>query len=356
MTPHHRKTVSFKTAALFLALALSPAALAQTALDLPGAVARALAGGPDLSTARANLTKASADLKARQNDPSAVITELQPVQQAYASASLALSATKLSVTQTVVSQYTALWEAQQAVSLNSAQAALDEKNLKVAQLKLANKSGTQLDVSKAQNTLATDQQELANARAQLPVLEAQLAKTLGLPAGSALRIAAPPTPPRLQSSLAALQNGLEARLPDVLRASQALESAQLQVKLSDNDYTPRRTLEDARTSAENAQRDLDSARKGVQTNLRDAYRAAQDAQERVTLAAQVLANAKSTLAQLQTRLQNGTAAALDVQSAQVNVQSAQLKLTQAQDGLWKALAALSVAAGVDLSGLAGGGL
>lgn len=349
------RTGSFKTTALFLGLALGSSALAQTSLDLPGAVARALSGGPDLSTARANLAKAGADLKARQNDPGAVITELQPVQQAYASASLALSAAKLSVTQTVLSQYSALWEAQQTVSLNSAQAALDEKNLKVAQLRLANQSGTQLDVNKAQNSLAGDRQDLANARAQLPVLEAQLARTLGLPAGSALRIAAPPAPPRLKSTLTVLQGGLEARLTDVLRAGQAVESALLQMKLSDNDYTPRRSLEDARTAAANAQRDLDSARKSGQTALRDAYRAAQDAQERVTLAAQGLATTRSTLAQTQARFKNGTAAALDVQSAQLNVQSAQLRLTQAQDGLWKALAALGVAAGQDLTGLAGGG-
>ena len=44
-------------------------ALAQTALDLPAAVARALSSGPDLSTARANLQKAQATAAATAADP-----------------------------------------------------------------------------------------------------------------------------------------------------------------------------------------------------------------------------------------------------------------------------------------------
>ena len=337
-----------------LGLALSlPSALAQTSLDLPSAVQRALASGPDLTTARANLQKATADLKAKQADPTAVITDLQPARQANASASLGLQSTRLTVAQTVLTQYTALWEAQQSVALNSAQASLDQRQLKIVQAKLQNQAGTALDVSKAQNTLNQDRQELANAQAQLPVLKAQLAKTLGLPVGTDLSIKAPPAPPSYTGTLASLQNGLEARLTSVLSASQAVETAQLQVKLADNDYTARRTLEDARTGLANAGLDLDSARKSAQTSLRDADRSVRDAQERVRLASQSLANTRTTLAQAQARLKGGTASTVDVLSAQVNVQSAQLTLTQAQDKLWTALAALGVASGRDATGLVG---
>lgn len=341
---------------LTLTLALLSGASAQTVLDLPGAVARALASGPDVTTARVNLQKAQADVKAKQADPTALVADLTSAQQGLATAQLGLSSTRLTVLQTVVTQYTGLFETQLKVGLNSAQAALDGRNLKVAQAKLAARNGTTLDVSKAQNTLAQDQQELANARAQLPVQEAQLVKTLGLPTGTTISIKAPPAPPRLNLTLASLQSGVEGRLPDVLRASQALETARLQVKLSDNDYTPRRTLDDAKVSADNAQRDLDSARKTAQTNLRDAYRAVQDAVERVRLAGQSLTNQRTTAGQTEARFRSGTAAALEVQTAQVNVQNTQLTLTVAQDTLWKALAALGLASGQDLTGLASGAL
>ncbi len=337
---------------LGLTLSLS-GALAQTTLDLPGAVKLALTSGPDITTARTNQQKAAADLKAKQADPTAVITDLLPARQSSASTALTVQATRLSVTQTVLTQYTALWEAQQSVSLNSAQASLDERQLKIVQAKLQNQAGTQLDVSKAQNTLNQDRQELANAQAQLPVLKAQLAKTLGLPVGTNLNIKAPPAPPAYTTALASLQNGLDARLTGVLSATQAVESAQLQVKLADNDYTARRTLEDARTSLSNAQLDLDSARKSAQTTLRDADRSVRDAQERVRLANQSLTNARTSLAQAQAKLKGGTASTVDVLTAQVNVQSAQLTLTQAQDKLWTALAALGVAGGTDATGLVG---
>ncbi len=62
-------------------------------------------------------------------------------------------------------------------------------------------------------------------------------------------------------------------------------------------------------------------------------------------------SAETLEAERQARLKAGTAAAVDVQSAQVNVQQAQFTAVQTQDSLWKALAALSVASGRDLTGL-----
>lgn len=256
--------------------------------------------------------------------------------------------------QAVVNQYTAVFETQERAEVGAAQVNLSDRNLKIASARLAARNATQLDVNRAQNTLATDRQELANARAQLPVLEAQLVRTLGLPAGTNVTVTAPPTPPRLTATSAALARGVDT-LPSVIGAAQAVESATLQVRLADNDYTPRRTLEDARVSLANAQRDLDTARRAAQTALRDAERAVSDATERVTLARQALANARTNLTQTETRFRNGTAASVDVQTARVSTQNAELNLTVATDTLWKALAALSVASGQDVTGLVGSG-
>ena len=73
---------------LILTLLLSSAAqgavaqtAAQTALDLPAAVARALSSGPDLSTARANLQKAQANAASVAADPTSLITGKLSAQQ-----------------------------------------------------------------------------------------------------------------------------------------------------------------------------------------------------------------------------------------------------------------------------------
>lgn len=337
------------TLALFLAASL---AAAQTvSLTLPDAVSRALATGPDVTTARANFQKAQATLGAAQADPTSIITTLTQAQQGAAAAAVALAATKLNVAQTVIAQYLAAFEAAQRVTLNGAQVALDERNLQIAQARLKARVATRLDVNRAQTSLNQNRQELADARAQLPVLEAQLARTLGLNFGTNLQIAAPPAPPKLSVTLAGLQSGLEKRLPTLVQAAQGAEFAALQVRLSDNDYTPARTLQDAQTALANAQRDLEGAQRSAATQLRDAYRAVQDAQQKVDIARQQAANAQAALSQAQARLKAGTAAAVEVQQAQVQAQQAAFGVTQAQDNLWRALAALSVASGTDVTGL-----
>ncbi len=348
----YARPFAFTTLALLATLSLAAQAGAQSAaLNLTSAVKQALSSGPDVTTGRANLQKAQANAKAVQADPTSLITDQLSAQQGLESASVNLANTKLSVMQTVVSQYLSVYEAEQRENLNAAQVNFYSRSLQIAQARLAAKVATQLDVTKAQNSLSSNQQELADARAQRPIAAAQLAKTLGL-SQSALTVKAPPAPPTLSATLAALQAGLDERLPSLVQAANAVKTAQLQVKVSDNDYTPVRTLQDAQTALSNAQRDLDSGRKAALTSLNDAYRAAQNAREQVGLSAASLSAQQTTLNQAQAKLKAGTAAAIDVQNAQVQLLSAQFSLTQAQDNFWKALAALSVAAGKDVTGLA----
>jgi outer membrane protein len=340
------------TLALLVTLSLAAQAGAQsTSLDLSGAVNRALSSGPDVSTGRANLQKAQANLKAVSADPTSIITDQTTAQQTLSSATVGLSATKLTVLQTVVTQYLSIYEADLKTSLNQAQVNFYARSLQIAQARLAARVATPLDVTKAQNSLASNQQELSDARASRPIAEAQLTKTLGL-GKVAVSVKAPPAPPALKDSLTSLQTGLDTRLGTLVQAENAVQLAELQVKVANNDYTPARTLQDAQTALSNAQRDLDSARKTATTALSDAYRAAISAREAVSISAASLSAQQTTLAQAQARLKAGTAAAIDVQNAQVQVQAAQVALVTAQDNLWKALAALSVAAGKDVTGLA----
>ncbi len=343
---------ALNTLALLATLSLAAQATAQSsaALSLPDAVTRAVANGPDVNTSRANLQKAQANSKAVQADPTSIITDQLGAQQTLQSATVGIANTKLSVMQTVVTQYLSIYESEQRTDLNTAQVNFYQRSLQIAQARLAARVATPLDVTKAQNSLSSNQQELADAKAQRPIAAAQLAKTLGL-GQTAISVKAPPAPPQLSATLASLQAGLGERLPTLVQAANVLQTAQLQVKVSDNDYTPARTLQDAQTALSNAQRDLDSGRKAAQTALNDAYRAAQNAREQVGISSAALSAQQTAVNQAQAKLKAGTAAAIDVQNAQVQLLTAQFALTQAQDNAWKALAALSVAAGKDVTGL-----
>ena len=349
-----------RTLTLILTLsAASPLALAQTttaqpartALTLGNAVTRAVTQGVDVTTARANLQKAQANLRAVRADPTSLITTLTQAEQDVAAQTAALNASKLGAAQAAVSGYVQAFEAAQRTALAQAQVSLSERQLKIAQARLSARVATTLDVSRAQNALNSDRQDLASAQATLPVLEATLARTLNLPAGTDLSLAAPGGAPKLSVTLAALQAGLEKRLPSLVQAASGVNFAALQVNLADNDYTPARTLEDARTTLANATRSLEDGTRAAQTGVRDAWRSAQDAQARVAVAQEAAANAQTALRNAQARLKAGTAAAIEVQQAQVQAQQADLSVQQAVGGVWRALAALGAAAGQDVTGL-----
>ncbi len=325
---------------------------AQT-VTLPAAASRALTSGPDLKTAQTNLQQAQSDLAAKQGDPGTLVAPLTQAKNTLQLAQLQLDNTRLSVVQNVVSAHTALLAAQQNVEVQTLQSDFDARSLKVAQVKLAANNATALDVQNAQNTLAGSQQALADARAQLPILSQRLAKLLGA-SGATLRANGLPDVPPLKVSLANLSQNLETRSPAVLRASQAVALDQLNVKLANNDYTPRQTLLDAQTGLANDQRTLDGARRDANTNLTDAYRSAQNAYQQLKIALTAETNQQTTYQQNQARLKSGTISAVDLQNSQVALKKAQFARLQAQNAVWSALSALSVAAGTNLTGLTDG--
>lgn len=336
---------------LLLALLATPHAAAQAGLTLPRAVSRALNSNANVVSARANLQKTQANLRSVRADPSTVVTTQTQAEQEVSAQAALLDDAKRSTTQSVIQAYTSSYETALRVNQAAAQVALDERNLAIAQARLKNRTATALDVSRAQTALGSSRQTLADARASLPVQEATLARLIGLSAGTDLKLSAPPTPPKLSQSLAALQAGLEKRLPALVQAANGAAFAQLQVNIANNDYTPARTLEDARTALANAQRSLNDAQRAANTGVRDAYRAVQSASDSLSVAQAQAKNAQDSLALARARLKAGTAAAIEVQQAEVQAAQAQLGVVQARDGMWLALAALSKASGIDVTGL-----
>jgi len=336
---------------LFAVVLLLGSALAQNSLTLVQALSQAYRQGPSLQSAQATLQNATLQLRALEADPSTLIVPLTQARQSARLAEVNLEATRLSVMQSVVNAYIGLYEAQQNVGLFQAQVALNQRNLDVAKARLAAGNATALDVARAQTTLDSSRQSLTNAQAQIPVLSAQLATLLGLSDLGNASIAPPPNPPVLQADLEALRQGLFQRLPSVLQAQQAVELAELNVKLADNDYTPAVQLNTAKTSLENNQRAMQTAQQNAQTSLSNAYQAAQSAYKSIALAQANVDNARKVVEQSQAALRAGTISALQLQTDQVSLQSAQYSLLQALGSYWKALAAFSVAAGQDFTGL-----
>lgn len=337
-----------RTKLLLPTLLLLSTAAAQS-VSAGQAVSAALSSNAEVKTAQANLDKASAANKAAQSDPSTLVAAKLSASNAAALASAQVRAAKLNTLQSTVSAYTALLEAQENVSLQTMQLRNDQKAVEVAQVKQRVGNATALDVQNAQNTLAASTQTLSDAKAQVTLAKTKLATLTGL---SGVTAAGAPNAPKLSTSLSKLQTGLT-RLTSLVSSQNDLSAAQLNVKLASNDFTPARTLSDAKTAQANAQRSLDSVKKAASQTLASAYQAAQNSYQLLSVAQSKEAAALRSYNQDSARLRSGTISAVELQTTQLALKKAQYARIQAQNNVLEALAALSVAAGQNLTGLGG---
>ena len=187
---------------------------------------------------------------------------------------------------------------------------------------------------------------LALRPARVKALEAALGIAVDEP-----RLAPLPEPRGVGSRPAARRDGLEGRLPALRHAHQNRPLAELEVRLADNDYTPRLTLEKARANLESARRALANALAQAEANLESAYAQAQAAWGQVELARENRKAAERSLENAQKAFAAGTLSQVQLLEAEVALAEADFALLQAKNAYLRALAALSVAAGVDLTGL-----
>ncbi len=329
----------------FVSIALAAA----TPLNLEGVTKLALERNADLATSRGTLANAQADLVVKEADPTTLIVPLTQARNTAVLNAVQLEAQKLSVFSNVLTAYINLFEAQENINVLETQLALDIRNLEVAKAKLAARNGTALDVSKAESTVSSSKQSLADAKAQIPVLSNRLELVTG--ATGDLQAAEALAKVDIKLDAAALEAGLEKRIASVLQAAQSVALSELNVKLADNDYTPPNTLRDNQAQLENSKRSLETARANAVTSLRDAIRNASNAKERVGISAKDLENAKSNLEQDQARFKGGSIARLTLQQTEVAYRRSQYSLAQAIDSYWRALASVSTSSGVDVLGL-----
>ena len=269
---------------------------------------------------------------------------------AAALAEASLRAAKLGTLQSTVTAYTTLLEAQENVTLQQAQLENDQRVLQIAQAKAALGNATTIDVQNADNAVAASTQTLADARAQVTLAAARLKTLTGL--GGEPKAAGPVSTAKLSPTLAELQAGLP-RLSALVAAANDLASAELAVKLADNDYTPARTLQDARVALANAQRAQASAGQSAGQTLASAYQNAQNAADLLLVAQSREDAAQKSYDQDKARVASGTLSAADLRTTALTLKKAQYARLQAQNNVLEALAALSVAAGQNLTGIGG---
>ncbi|TBH20805.1 TolC family protein [Thermus thermamylovorans] len=335
---------------LAIPLLLGLPALAQPALDFPGAWEVALGQNPGYRNALISRESAAAELRALEADPGTLVLPLTQARQALALAEVAVAQRRLSLLQEVLAAYAALLEAQEREGVLRAQRALAERNLAVVRARKEVGNATELDLVRAEAELRAVALALEGLAAQRLALKRTLEAALGagLPPGVRLAPLPEPGPPGL--SLEELALGLEERLPALVEARQAVALAELQVRLADNDYTPRLALERARAGLEAARGSWANLRAQALSGLEAAHAQAQAAWNGVQTAREGLANQERALAVARSAFAAGTVSRLELEREEVALLQARQALLEAHNAYWRALAALGVAAGRDLTG------
>ncbi|GEM44531.1 TolC family protein [Deinococcus cellulosilyticus] len=338
-----------------MALLASGLAAAQTntTVTFQNVLKLALDRGTDVANQKTALATAQTDLKAKTEDPSTLILPLTQAQQSVKLETLKLDFVKLQVAQNVLNAYLNVLEAQENLNVLKAQLDLDQMNLDIAKAKLATKNATQLDVSKAQNTFNSSQQDHKNAQANFPVLKEKLDAFTGGALANTFTVSEPQL--KVTSyTLSDLLKNAESKLPTLLQNNHSVTIAQMNVQFSDNDYTPRSTLDSAKATLETSQRALASQRTSTQSSIKDAYQNVSSTQERIKVSQEDLNNAQATLKQDQARYKNGTIARYQLRQSEVAALKAEQTYLQARDSYLKAVAALAVASGTDTLNTLGG--
>jgi outer membrane protein len=334
-------------------LALSAVTFAQNTapkLSLERVVQTAFAENLDIKNAANALTQATATFQARNADPTALITDVLQAQQAANLAKVNLNAARLEVMNDSVSEFLNLSENTDNLELLTAQVKLLERNLEIVKARLQSRTATTVDVQRSETDLNGARQQLSDARAQRPIISARLGRLLGLAKNDEPQIADAPKLQARALNSAQLEAALDERAPQVVQAAQAVEFAELIVKVSDNDYTPEQDQRKAKTDLENARRALATATRRATNQLRDAVRSAADALEGAKVATQNAATAQRTLANDRVKLQNGLIARVQLESSELTARRAEFDATRAANGYWRALAGVSLAAGADVTG------
>ncbi len=337
-------------------IALSSVVIAQTPalLTLERGVVMALEANSDIKNAENALVLANRTFAARNADPTALITDLLQAKHSAEISTAQLASVRLDVSNETVSEFLNLAEAKDAVEVLEAQLKLVSRTLEITKARLQARTATPVDVQRAETDVAGVQQQLSDTKASRPVIMARLARVLGLARGAEVNIAEAPAYRAVKLNIAELEQNLEDRAPQLVQAIQAVEFAELNVKITDNDYTPEQQKREAASGLENARRALASTKRRAVNTFRDTIRTVNAAAEGIGVAKQNLTVATRNTKNDEERLKQGLISKVQLEATQLTELQAKQSVARAENGYLRAISGLSLAAGVDVTGLVKG--
>lgn len=321
---------------LTLALTLLGAAQAQAAsLTLSSALTQS-AAQPSVTAARASLITAQGDYAKAKVDPLATKVTLLKAQQAYDLAVASVKAADAQADSQIVTAYTQVLEAQDAVKLTAAALNLAQKGAQVAETQFEKGGGTQISAQVAQNQVQAAQQAAQVAQDGLALATANLRSLVGN-----FTAVAPIPASALPASVGVSSvDEVLGRNPTLIQAQQGTAALQLQVNLLDPLAVSASQINALKTQLQQVQSGAATAERGFRIQTQGLYNSYVQAGKNRAVKQAALQNADKQLNADQDRFAKGLISQLSLLQSQIAQQQAALAKEQADDAALSAYYAL----------------
>ena len=200
----------------------------------------------------------------------------------------------------------------------------------VAQKKLAAGTATRLDVIKASRNVLNSEAGVSQARHGLELAQMKFRQTLGLD------LDAPVLPGEVALDVEPLDVDLKrdteyalANRDEIKQLLLAIEVAEKNVEISDNDYTPVLTLEQARLNLAKLKLQMEQAKEGLALQIKQSHAAWKEAEERIPVLQKGVEEAVEMLRLSELYYEADMITSNDLQDAQIGVLSAKNDLVNA---------------------------
>ncbi|MBB6097212.1 outer membrane protein TolC [Deinobacterium chartae] len=310
--------------ALVLTVAVSMGAAQAQNYTLESALAKA-ENVSSVQLAALEVSDAQQNADRQLADP--LLTRLGKVQatQRLALAKVKLDSTRRAAQAQIVSAYTGVLEAQEQVGLAIKSESLAERNVNIAQIRLRNGSGTQLDLRDAQRALEDARKSTATAKDALELAKTNLRNLIG----SFTKLSEPeklPTPPT-----AAVVESVLARSANLAQLTQAVELADVQRQLLDPAYSALAEIDAATSNWRSAQQNLADLRNSERLQVQNLFDQTLSAYKNVSVQDAAKNNALATLEVDRKRLQRGLISQVAFAQTEVRTLQAELAALQAKN-------------------------
>lgn len=313
-------------------------------LTFDSAVELALQNNKDYLVAKINLENTLQDYETKKKDPTTLILSLKQSELNAKLENLRFNNTRLQVIQSVRNAYFSVLEAKAQLKLLQKQVEYAKEQLEAVKIKFQLGNATSLDVQQAEINYLSAQNNLKSGMNSLNISWSQFWETLGVSSMENVELQELPLI-NLKLKFDELFAIAQENLTSIVQAKNNVELYELQVKLYDNEYTPKSQLINAKNSLESAKITLNQALNNARITITQRLDQLNLSLENLEIEKRNLDLAKENYRIANIRFSAGLITKLDLMNAEINIIKAENSYYSALHTYWKNLDNLSLAVG-----------